>query len=114
MNEQSANSVGGASNGTDFQPPTQNPQSNVNSSLQTTDSGLQMPTSTTNNLLLNSTANILVPTANGTVAIAPTSTANLATHPTAKNSPVATWLGVGLVLVLLGIMAVGLLKPRKY
>ncbi len=113
MNEQqSVSGVGAGSNGTDFQPPTQNPQSNVNSTVQTTDTGLQTASDGTNVL---GTHTILVPTANGNVAIAPTSTSSLATTATVtKHPPVVAWLGAGLVVLLVAVMAIGLLRPRKY
>lgn len=110
--QQSASSVGGASSGTDFQPPTQNPQSNVNSNLQTTGTGLQ----TAANSILSGQQNIYVPTASGaTIKIAPTNAGVLASHTSVpKHPPVIAWVGAAIVVGLLIVMAVGILRPHKY
>ncbi len=109
--QQSGTSLGGSNKATDFQPPTQNPQSNINSSLQTTDSGLQTAAN-----ILNGQQSILVPTASGSlVAVAPTRGSVLASTTSArKNPPAIAWVGAVIVIVLLGIMAFGILKPHKY
>jgi len=111
MNEQSASGVTPASNGTTFQPSTQNPQSNVNSTLQTTGSGLQ----SAGGDVLGAQTNILVPTSHGDITIAPTGTPNTAAAATtAKHPPALAWVGVGVVLVMVAVLAIGILRPRKY
>ncbi len=110
MNEQNASGVGGASTGTDFQPPTQNPQGNVNSTLQTTGSGLQ----SAGGAVLGEHTSILVPTATGTVAVSSGAPAVAAQPVAVKHTNLALWLGAGLVLLMLAVMSFNLLRPRKY
>jgi len=111
MNEQQSTSGVGGSTGTDFQPSTQNPQGNVNTNVQSTSSGLQASGSS----ILDPGNNILVPTANGTITVTPTtSTAPASQAPASKHPSTVVWIGIGLVVLMLVVMAYGLLRPRKY
>lgn len=110
MEEQSTSGLNAASNGASFQPPTRNPQSDVNTSLQTAGSNLQTGGS---NSLLNTNSNILVPTPTGHVSVAPTGKSNLQSHTNAKHPPLLMWVGIVIVVVLLAGMAFGLLRPRS-
>lgn len=115
MNNQPAVSgqTAGGSKSTDFQPPTQNPQSGAASSLQTTVTTLQ--TSDAN--LPGANTNILVPTANGAIAVGPSSNQQaLVAHqlPLPAHPAWLIWAGAGLAALLLLVMTLGILKHRSY
>lgn len=114
MNNQPAVSgqTAGGSKSADFQPPTQNPQSGAASSLQTTVTTLQ--TSATG---LGANTNILVPTANGAIAVGPSFNQQaLAAHqlPLPVRPAWPIWVGVGLAALLLLVITLGILKHRSY
>jgi acyl CoA:acetate/3-ketoacid CoA transferase beta subunit len=103
----------GASRGSDFQPPTQNPQALQGGGLQTTGTGLQSPAGN----VLDAKTNILVPTPSGTVAIPPQSIQQATAAQPAATLHTQSWLvwvGIGLVLLIAAYMAIGILRPRKY
>ncbi len=97
----------GGAKGTDFQPSTQNPQTNVAGNLQPTGMGLQ----TASGYTPNAYSTIVVPNVLSATT-ASTQTTTPAIKPT--YSGWLLWLGLGIGIFALAFLTIRLIKHRKY